>query len=130
MVVIQVQVGKSIVKDVLLDGGVSVNIIIENFITKLGLPKPRLVPYHLRMVDQSMTRPLRIIKNLKIHIHDIPYIATFTILKNNVVDFNYFMLFGRPCLRDAKVTHDWGKNVIIVQIMEQSEQYQLFRNWE
>jgi hypothetical protein len=25
------------------------------------------------------------------------------------------MLLGRPWLRDAKVTHDWGNNVIIVQ---------------
>jgi len=58
-----------------------VNIIIENLITKLGLPKPRLVPYHLKMANQSMTKPLRIIKNLKFHIHGIPYIATFIILK-------------------------------------------------
>jgi hypothetical protein len=41
MVVIQVQVGKNIVEDFLLDGGVNVNIIIKNLITKLGLPKPR-----------------------------------------------------------------------------------------
>jgi hypothetical protein len=51
MVVIQVQVRKNIVEDVLIDGGASVNIIIENLITKLGLPKPRLIPYHLKMVD-------------------------------------------------------------------------------
>jgi hypothetical protein len=25
------------------------------------------------------------------------------------------MLLGRPWLRDAKVTHDWGNNVFIVQ---------------
>jgi hypothetical protein len=58
---------------------------------------------------------LGIIRNLKIHIHGIPYIVTFTILKNNVVDSSYFMLLGRPWLKDAKVTHDWGNNVIIVQ---------------
>ncbi len=32
-----------------------------------------------------------------------------------MVDYNYFMLLRRPWLRDAKVTHDWGNNVIIVQ---------------
>jgi hypothetical protein len=57
MEVIQIQVMKNIV-DVLLDGGVSVNIISKNLRTKLGLPKPRPTPYHLRMVDQSMTKPL------------------------------------------------------------------------
>ncbi len=67
------------------------------------------------MTNQSMTRPLRIIRNLKIHIHGIPYIATFIILKNSVVDYSYSMLFRRPWCKDAKVTHDWGINVIIVQ---------------
>ncbi len=83
---------KNIVEDVLLDGGANVNIIIDNLITKLGL-------YH----------------NLKIYIHGTPYVATFTILKNNVVDFNYSMLLGRPWFIDVKVTHDWGNNLIIVQ---------------
>jgi hypothetical protein len=40
MVVIQVQVGKNIVEDVLLNGGASVNIITKSLKTKLGLPKP------------------------------------------------------------------------------------------
>ncbi len=47
MVVIQVQVGKNIVEDILIDGGANANIIIENLITKLGLPKLRPTPYHL-----------------------------------------------------------------------------------
>jgi hypothetical protein len=58
------------------------------------------------MVDQNVTRPLGIIRNLNIHIHGIPYMVTFIILKNNVVDSNYFMLQKRPWLRDAKITHD------------------------
>jgi hypothetical protein len=83
MLVIQVQVKKKTIEDVLLNGRTSVNIITENLITKLGLPKPKLAPYHLRMVDQSMIRPLGIIKNLKIHIHGIPYVATFIVLQKN-----------------------------------------------
>ncbi len=39
MAVIQVQVEKNIVEDVLLNGGANVNIIIENLKTKLSLPK-------------------------------------------------------------------------------------------
>ncbi len=53
-----------------------------------------------------MTKHLGIIRNLKIHIHEIPYIATFNILKNSVVDFNYYLLLKRPWFRDAKVTHN------------------------
>jgi hypothetical protein len=63
----------------------------------------------------TMTRPLGIIINLKIHIHGVPYITTFTILKNNVVDFSNFMLLRKLWLKDAKVTHDWDNNVIIVK---------------
>jgi len=74
-------VGKNIFGDVLIDGGANVNTIIENLKTKLSLPKPKPAPYHLRMTNQSMTRPFRIIRNLKIHIHGIPYIATYIVLK-------------------------------------------------
>jgi hypothetical protein len=94
MVVIQVQVGKNIIEDVLINGRASVNIITKNLVTKLGLPKPRPSPYHLKMVDQNITRPLGIIRNLKIHIHGIPYRTTFIVLKNSVVDSNYSMLLG------------------------------------
>jgi len=95
MTLIQVQVGNNIVKDVLLNGGTSVNIITKNLIIKLGLPKPRPTPYHLKMANQTMTKPLGIIKKLKIHKHGIPYVATFIILQNSVVDSNYFMLLER-----------------------------------
>jgi hypothetical protein len=61
MAIIQVQVGKNSIKDVMLDGGASVNIITKNLTTKLGLPKPKLAPYHLKMADQRMTAPLGII---------------------------------------------------------------------
>jgi hypothetical protein len=46
----------------LLDGGANVNIIIENLITKLSLPKPKPTPYHLKMANQSMTKPLESLK--------------------------------------------------------------------
>jgi hypothetical protein len=67
MVVIQVQVGKNIVENVLIDGGASVNIITKNLRTKVGLPKPKPTPYHIRMANQNMTKPLGVIKILKIH---------------------------------------------------------------
>jgi hypothetical protein len=106
MGIIQVQVGKNTIEDVMLDGGTSVNIITKNLRTKLGLPKPRPAPYHLKMANQSTIGPLRIIKNLKIQIHGIPYVSTFIVLQNNVVDSSYSMLLGRPWFRDAKVKHD------------------------
>jgi hypothetical protein len=61
-----------------------------------------------------MTKPLGIIKNLNIHIHGIPYVATFIIWQNNVVDSSYSMLLGRPWFKNTKVTHDWGNNIVII----------------
>jgi hypothetical protein len=47
MAIIYIQVGKNIVEGVLIDGRASVNIIIKNLITKLGLPKLKPTPYHV-----------------------------------------------------------------------------------
>jgi len=72
----------------------------------LGLPKPKPAPYNLRMANQTTTKPMGLIKDLKIHVHDIPYITMFIVLHNSVIDFNYSMLLGRPWLRDFKMAHD------------------------
>jgi hypothetical protein len=45
-------VGKNTIEDVLLHGGLGVNITTNFFCNKLGLPKPKPAPYNLRMVDQ------------------------------------------------------------------------------
>jgi hypothetical protein len=97
---------KNIVEDVLLDGGLGANIIIKDLRKKLRLPIPKLVPYTLRMANQTLTKPIRLIQDLKIHIHGISYVVTFIVMKNNALDASYSMLFGRPWLRNAKVTHD------------------------
>jgi hypothetical protein len=80
----------------------------------LELPKPKPTPDNLRMVDQTTTKPVGLIRDLKIYVHGIPYITTFTIFQNSVVDYNYSMLLGRPWLRDVKVAHDWGNNIVTI----------------
>jgi hypothetical protein len=81
----------------------------------LGLPKPKLAPYNLRMVDQTTTKPMGLIKNPKIYFHGILYITMFIVLQNSVIDSSYSMLLGRPWLKDARVAHDWGSNTISIQ---------------
>jgi hypothetical protein len=53
--------------------------------------------------------------DLKIHIHGIPYIVTFIVMKNNVLDSKYSMLLSQPQLHNACVTHDWGNNLITIE---------------
>jgi hypothetical protein len=106
MTIIHVQIGKNTIEHVLLDGGFGGTIIIEQLRLTLGLPKPKPTPYNLKMAYQTNTKPMGLIKHINIYVHDIPYIITFIVLQNNVVDFSYSMLFGRPWLKDAKVAHD------------------------
>ncbi len=80
----------------------------------MRLPKPKPAPYNLRMIDQTTTKLIGSIRDLKIYVHDSFYITTFIVLQNNVVDFSYSMLLGRPWLRDAKVAHDWGSNIVTI----------------
>jgi hypothetical protein len=67
------------------------------------------------MLDQTTTQLMGLIHDLQIYIHNIPCVITFVILQNNVVDSNYSMLLVRLWLKDTKVEHDWGNNMVIIQ---------------
>jgi hypothetical protein len=81
MATIQVQVGNNFIEDVILDGGSRVNIIMEKLRVQLGLSKPKPALYNLCMADQTITKPLGFIKDLKILVHGIPYVVTFTMIQ-------------------------------------------------
>jgi hypothetical protein len=78
MAIIHVQIGKNIVDDVLLNGGFGVNTIVKQLILKLGLPKPKLTPYNLRMVNRTTTKSMGLICDLKIYVPNISYVIMFT----------------------------------------------------
>jgi hypothetical protein len=67
------------------------------------------------MADQTITKLVGFIKDLRMYVHGIPYISTFTILYNIIVNSNYSMLFGRPWFKDAKITYYWENNMITIQ---------------
>jgi hypothetical protein len=67
------------------------------------------------MSNQTTTKIVGLIKDLKIYVHGIPYIIAFIVHRNSVVDFSYSMLLGKPWLKDAKVAHDWGNNIVTIQ---------------
>ncbi len=73
------------------------------------------MPYNICMVDQTITKPFSLVMDLKIFVHGIPYTITFTVINNNVLNSNYSMFLGHPWLKDAKVSHDWGINIITIQ---------------
>ncbi len=91
MAIIQVQVGKNIMEDVLSDGRSTININIEELLWKLGLSQPKLDLYKLKMANQTTTKLVGLIKDLKIFIHEILYTTTFTRMQNNMLDSTYFI---------------------------------------
>ena len=115
MPVISICIGKNIVDDVLLDGGSGVNVITEEERRKLGLPKPSPAPFNLKMANGTIAKPTGLLRDVKIHIHGIPYIVTLTVIDCQTIKLDYSMLLGRPWLRNAKVIHDWANDQ--VQIM-------------
>jgi hypothetical protein len=64
MVVIQVQVGRNFIEDVLLTCGFGVNSIMGKLRELLRLPKPKPTPCNLRMANQTNVKPLGLMKNL------------------------------------------------------------------
>jgi hypothetical protein len=66
------------------------------------------------MANQTTTKLIGLMKDLKMYVHGIPYISTFTILQNIIINLSYSMLLGRPWFRDAKMAHDWGNDIIII----------------
>jgi hypothetical protein len=60
-----------------LDGGLGVNIITKQLKARLGSLKPKSAPYNLRMENQTTTKPIWLIKDLRMYVHEISYIATF-----------------------------------------------------
>jgi len=106
MAAIQVLVGKNFIDDVLIYGGSEVNIIIENLKIQLGLSKLNLAPYNLRMANQTIAKPLGLIRDLKTLVHGIAYMVTCTVVNNNVLDSSHSMLLKCSWLKDAKVSHD------------------------
>jgi hypothetical protein len=64
------------------------------------------------MVDQIITKLVGLLRDMKIYVHGILYITTFIVLHNIVVDSSYSMLLGRPWLKDVKMAHDWGSNML------------------
>jgi hypothetical protein len=107
MAVIHFQVGRNFIDYVLLNGGSRINIISKNLRDQqLRLAKSKPTPYNLHMGDQTIVKPLGLIKDLEFFFHGIPYIVTFTIIYNSVLDSNYSMLLDHPWLKDIKVFHD------------------------
>ncbi len=119
MVIIQIQIAKNTIDNVLLDGGSSVNIILKQLKTKLGLLKPKLAQYNLKMVDQITTKPMGFIRDLWMYVHNIPQGSKQCPTKQSGKLLLFYVVRKTMHLRDAKVGHDSNNNMVLYKPMEQ-----------
>ncbi len=61
----------------------------------MGLPKPKHAPYNLKMENQITTKPMGLIRDMKIYVHGIFYITRFIVFYNSVIDSNYSIVVGK-----------------------------------
>jgi len=108
LLIVQVQIGKFGVWDVLLDGRCSVNIISKSLRKKIGLRKLQLAMFVVRMADQRKAQPLGLIRNLKINLGSYVYKTSVTTLNMENGLEAYSMLLGRSWLKQTKTNHNWG----------------------
>ena len=59
--------------------------------------------FNLKMANGTIAKPSGLLRDVKIHIHGIPYIVTLTVIDFQTIKSDYSMLLGRPWLRNAKV---------------------------
>jgi hypothetical protein len=93
---------------------------------RLGLPKPKLVGARSNNHNKQWVwlKIWRCICSWQF-LHNYVYCT-----HNNLVDSNYSMLLGRPWLRDVKMAHDWGNNIVTYKGMKQLEQLLSLNIWE
>jgi hypothetical protein len=104
--IVQVWIGKFEIRNVLLDGGSSVNIISRSLRKKLKLKKLQLTSFVVHMVDQWKVQPLGLIWNLKINLAGFVYKISAIVLKLENGVQAYSMLLGRSWLKQTKVHHN------------------------
>lgn len=119
MPIIQIQIAKNTIDNVLLVGGSNVNIILKQLKTKLGLLKPKPTPYNLKMVDQITTKPMGFIRDSWMYVHNIPSVNTQCPTKQCGKLLLFYVVKKTMHLRGAKVRHDWGNNMVLYRAMEQ-----------
>ncbi|MCO5605433.1 hypothetical protein L7F22_059617 [Adiantum nelumboides] len=108
-------------EEVMLDGGLGVNILPEEVYRKLklgGTLSP--TPFQVKMADQRRVQPLGILKQQAIEIASIVFFVNFVVLRMKDPDSSYKMLLGRPWFRQARVKQDWGENVVMLRKGKQS----------
>ena len=96
-----------------VDGGSSVNLMLEDTAFDLGYTSFEETNQILRMADQSRVIPAGRLSQVPTRIGEVTYLQNFVIIWVSTGK-PFPMLLGRPWLYSAKVLVDWGAKEFIV----------------
>ena len=105
---IEVEIIDKVIPNVLVDGGSGLNIMPLHTMEKLGLSLTGPSPFVLNMADQSPAKPVGQIQNCKLISGGVEYLVTFHVIKMYASKEAFPLLLGRPWLRMANATINWG----------------------
>lgn len=105
---IDVEIVDKVIPNVLVDGGSGLNIMPLHTMEKLGLSLTGPSPFVLNMADQSPAKPVGQIQNCKMLSGGVEYLVTFHVIKMFASKEAFPLLLGRPWLRMANATVNWG----------------------
>ncbi|KAL3694004.1 hypothetical protein R1sor_007655 [Riccia sorocarpa] len=106
---IDVEIAGCILRKVPIDSGSGVNVMTEEAAHDLGFTEFEATPRVLTLADQTMRRPLGVLKNIPTIIGGVPFKLTYIILRP-ISKRGYKVLIGRPWLYSAKVKTDWFRH--------------------
>ena len=101
--------------EAILDGGARVSIMTKQCWEKWGSPHMEKTLLVVKLVDGTTTRPVGVVKDLKVKTFGITYHVWFVVMDiKNPID-SYDIILGRPFLRTAGVVHDWSSNTLYLR---------------
>ena len=103
-----VEVNGCIISKVLLDGGLGINLMLENMALDLGYTSFEVTDQVLQMADQSRLRILvGRFSQVPTLIREVTYLLNYSIIRVSL-GRPFPMLLGRQWLYFAEVLVDWG----------------------
>lgn len=107
---IEATIVNKVLPRVLVDGGSGVNIMPLHTMEQLRLQITEPSPYVINMANQTPEAPVGQITGCKMSTGGEVYTITFQVLKMHTNRNSFSLLLGRPWLRAANATVNWGGN--------------------
>ncbi|XP_006580807.1 uncharacterized protein LOC114411294 [Glycine soja] len=115
-----VSVGKA-----LIDLGASINLMSLSMCKRIGNLKIKPTRITLQLADHSITRPVGVVEDFLIKVHQLPFPVDFLIMDIEE-DVEIPLILGRSFMVTAKCVMDMGKGNLEMSVEDQKATFNLF----